>query len=246
MEVIKMVKNNSYDFSVKREIEHAVITEDIAIVHITETVNNEIIRNKVIFHHPSKLDELSEFKIKEDFAHKNTRFMHKEFLQYYKTTNRPNDIKHITKTYGIDNDTLWEGIKNNTINLDDYIPTETSFYDYTIYPFKYGETKYGWFPHMKAYSSRCYMVTNAEYNLKRLSEFLQHEESMNNVAIRRGFYDEIIQSVPYYNINNTDGNEYINFLCRVDTKEEDLAIENDFINKKWEKLIEPYRLRRKV
>ena len=241
-----MITNNSYDFSVKREIEHAVITDDIAIVHITETVNNEIIRNKSILYHPSKLDELSAFKIKEDIAYMHTQFMHRDFLQYYKTTNQPNNIKHITETYGIDNNTLFEGIKNNTIDLDDYILTETSFYDYGIYPFKYGETKYGWFPHMRAYSPKCYMVTNAEYDLKRLSEFLQHEESMNNVAIRRGFYSEIIQSVPWYNVNNTDGDEYINFLCRVDTKEEDLAVENDFVNKKWEKLIEPYKLRRKA
>lgn len=249
------IKNKqSVRFTIFRDVESINITKDIAIVHIQDIYEDKVIDDKLFYCNPKNIqDTINQSTISFDCDYTHLVFMKKEFLDVYSTHSEPQDLAFFRDTYGVDIKAVWDMVHNGSFDIEEYVQVEMSYYDNTIYPFVYGSTMQGWFPHMVPYSWGCYMLTDAEYNLPDVLEFLLEEESKGTIALRRGSYGVwgsgscVIRSIPVYNRCSDDETEYINFLCRVDTAGEFETIKSDVsktglrINPKWEKLLEPYK-----
>lgn len=235
-----------------RTVESVVITDSIAIVHIKDICEKTKTYEIYNYCHPNNITtSTKEFNFKPDENYKCFMFFKKEFLEFYKTYNEPWDLALFVKEFGVEIKTLWNGLIKGKINIEDYIPVQVSYYDNHVYPFVYGEDRYGWFPHMVRYSIACYHVTNDEYDLDKVAKFLEEQEKEGKIVIQRGPYysvgdDEIIRGIPGYN-QEEGKTEYINFYTYIDTKEEyDSIGTNDFLglhtNPKWEKLLKPFKI----
>ena len=241
-------------YTTNRTVESVIISDDVAIVHIEDVCEGTRTYETYSYVCPNNITTATrEFNFKDDENYRGFMFFKKEFLEFYKTYNEPWDLEFFVKEFGIDNKSMYKGLINGRINIKDYIPVQVSYYDNHVYPFVYGEDRYGWFPHMVRYSQACYHVTNAEYDLAKVAEFLKKQEKDGNVIICRGPYSlvgdpEIIRGIPGYN-QDEGKTEYINFYTYIDTREEYNDIKKNrfglYENPKWKKLLEPFKIMNK-
>ena len=235
----------STKYEVERILEYAPVTEDISIVHISEHRANN--RDNTICY--VKSDDISNvlysFNGYADKNFDNILFMHKSFIDAYDKSSEPYNLDKFIRNYGITIEQHWDLVSNDE-DVSNYIPVELNWEDSTIYPFVYGKSCDGWFPHMVVYCSpSCYMVTDKDYDLSALATFLKEAEDSGEVCILRGHDDEIIHNIPTYNRDIDDGNKYINFLCKMHTHEEYKSMHSNpwlYVNPKYEKLIEQFKL----
>ena len=218
------IKKLSTSTSLYKTLDYMLLTSDISLVHFVVKEDEQVIYDTYMFCHPNNIENiLSPGRHSEPEAYHNLMFLHKSFLTDYETYRHPYNLEHFIDDYGKDRKALWEEIISGTLNIEDYLPVEISFYDNTIYPFTYGKERDGWFPHMVKFSQACYMITDEFYDLDKVKEFLLEQEKRGLVSICRedGMYavDEegIICKIPEYN-RDEEESSYINFLCRVDDR----------------------------
>lgn len=193
--------------------EYINLTDKIILVKMTIKCNDEIIK---INYFPAHIDDIDNFTWANynpnnmrgkflDFA-----IMRKEFIESYRKF--VPDFYEFCEEYTIENRDAYEGLITGKITLDDIQLVEICSFDDTIYPFFYGVSKTGWIPHMMPYNWGCYMLTNGEYDLNAVKDFLIPLEMHGEVYIcRDDIHDEIIQKIPSYNITGK-ANKYINFF----------------------------------
>ena len=193
--------------------EYINLTDKIILVKMTIKCNDEIIK---INYFPAHIDDIDNFTRANynpnsmrgkfsDFA-----IMRKEFIEAYRKF--VPDLYEFCEEYTIENRDAYEGLITGKITLDDIQLVEICSYDDTIYPFFYGVSKTGWIPHMMPYNWGCYVLTNGEYDLDAVKDFLIPLEMRGEVYIcRDDIHDEIIQKIPSYNITGK-ANKYINFF----------------------------------
>lgn len=241
------------EVSLHKDVEAFELTPDICLAHLVITENETIICDTYIFCKSDKVDKLLDnINYKEDIFFRNLKFLHKDFIEDYKYSATPYKLEYFIDKYGINRELLWRALTSEDFDIHNYRAVEICYDNNTIYPFIYGETKYGWYPHMVAYSMACYMLTDLEYDLPSVKEFLLEQESKNLIHIKKkdsiycSYEEDVIQNVPYYNID-TAGNKYINFYCLVSSAEEYNAIREDFIthtNPLWRTKLERFKTRR--
>lgn len=241
---VKITTSNC-TYTVQRNIECIPLKDNISFSRIQDSCDGTVFREQYNYIYGNTLHSPQDVYIPTDNNFQNLYWLRKDFLEYYEECLYSSQLSNIQDQFGVGtNSDFFNSLKNDTINIKDYIPVEICWSDSNIYPFKYGETKYGWFPHKRPYSLACYHVTNDEYDLPKLAEFLQKEEELGNVGIYRKDGD-ILHSIPYYN-RDGKATHYLNFYPLVESAEEYVEMDKDFlglhINPKWEKLIELYKI----
>lgn len=247
---------DTMDYKIERVVESFILTEDIAIVRVKDVCEGAVITDTIDYCHPNNISKITDqYKYVSDSNYKDLAFMKLEFERKYLTYPEPWNLTALMTEYGIDTKTLWESLVKGTIDIENYIPVQMSFYNSTIYPFVYGKDRYGWFPHMIHYAQSCYHITNYDYDLEKVLDFLLAEERDHQCIIERGSYswygdggDVAIREIPSYNVYDTSGTEYINFMCLVNTAEEYEKIQENVnglnTNVEWKKKLKPFAIER--
>ena len=240
-------------YTVERNIECISLKDNISIVHIQDTCNGFTVGECYKYIYGNTLHFPMFEKLPKDINFVDLYWLKKDFVDYYRVCECAQDLGKIIKQFGFEDlARFYIALKNNDIDIDNYIPVECNWSDGNIYPFTYGKTSCGWFAHKLPYSTAYYHVTNREYDLPMLAAFLRKEEELGNVQIcrKRGDdLDTIIYPVPVYN-RNEEETHYINFNVLVDSAEEYRDMVKDWsdlrTNPKWKKLIEPYKCRKNI
>ena len=197
--------------------EYINLTDKIILVKMTIKSNDEIIKTDYFPAHINDIDNFSNVDYNpRQVSNKFMWFavMLKEFIDAYAKYNpQTYEFYVFCDKYEMSRKDVYEGLVSGEITLDDIVLTETNEYDNTIYPFVYGKTKEGWFPHMVAYNWGYYMLTNEDYDLEGVKNFLIPLEKNGEVIICRDYIadEEIIQDIPSYNITGK-ADKYINFF----------------------------------
>ena len=207
------VTKTTTQWTTTQTAEYINLTDKIILVKMTIKSNDEIIKTDYFPAHINNIDNFTQVDYNPNSVQRkflDFAIMRKEFIEAYRKI--VPDFYEFCKEYTIENRDVYEGLITGKITLDDIQLVEICSFDDTIYPFFYGVSKTGWIPHMMPYNWGCYMLTNGEYDLDAVKDFLIYLEMRGEVYICRGdIHDEIIQEIPSYNITGK-ANRYINFF----------------------------------
>lgn len=216
-----------------------VLRDDIALLNVVKKINGEVsyTDSYCIPIHPDNITDAiySELEPKKDEKYTNLVIMKKEFVEEYAKTGFPlNDFYDLYKKYSLPCSAVFYYLSAGTITLEDLVFVEFLRDCAEYYPFVYGETKSGFFPHFVKYDNvACYMVKSSEYDFPTLIDFLNGEAKNENIKFmetkgssfvrkekdKNNKY-EFVYPIPSYNLDEDPiGTRYVNFVVYVDTIE---------------------------
>lgn len=216
------IKTNVAEYLVRVKLQSINIKGDISVICITKE-SPENSTKTYCYYKTSQLSSASLMNFKKDENLKLLGIMKKGFKDYYKQTGfgLPG-YEEIWENFMYKPEELFNLLKDDKVNVDDLEFVEVSRYDETFYPFTYGTSRSGFIPHMVRYNGKCYMITDYEYDLEKVKEFLLGKEKEGLVRICRGKSlwhhdkEEIICEIPYYNKDRENENYFINFFCLIE------------------------------
>ena len=218
------VKTNTAEYLVKVTLDSLDIKDNISILCISKESPSGTIK-EYCYYKTSKLNTINLLNFKEDKNFNLFAVMKKGFKDYYKKTGfgLP-EYDGIWKKFMYKPEKLFNLLKDDNVNANDLEFVEISRYDETFYPFVYGKSRTGHIPHMMRYNGKCYMITDYEYDLEKVKEFLLKKEKEGLVRICRGKAlcysdkEEIIHEIPYYNKDRENEDYFINFFCLIENE----------------------------
>lgn len=244
------VKTNTAEYLVRVKLDSIDIKDNVSILCISKESPSGTAK-QYCYYKTSKLNTISLLNFEKDKNFNTFAVMKKGFKDYYKQTGfgLPG-YDEIWEKFMYKPEKLFNLLKDDKVNIDDLEFIEVSRYDETLYPFVYGKSRTGHIPHMMRYNGKCYMITDYEYDLEKVKEFLLEKEKEGLVRICRGKNlwhrdkEEIICEIPYYNKDRENENYFINFFCLIEDKSQ---IPNDSFSgisyaKEW---LEPFKTGRR-
>ena len=218
------VKTNTAEYLVKVKLDSIDIKDNVSILCISKEKPSGTTK-EYCYYKTSKLNTINLLNFKKDKNFNSFAAMKKGFKEYYKKTGfgLP-EYDEIWKKFMYKPEKLFNLLKDDKVNVNDLEFIEVSRYDETFYPFVYGKSRTGHIPHMIRYNGKCYMITDYEYDLEKVKEFLLKKEKEGLVRLCRynSCYkrdDEgIICEIEGYNKDIEGRDFYINFYCLIENE----------------------------
>ena len=203
------------------------IRNDISLVRVTKTCGNKVIDDSYVYCHPDNIAKFDSLNIEHDSNYNRLGVMRKGFLEAYKKTGfgleAYNDLIETYEYY--DAELLFDDLVDGKVNVSDLEIVEISKYDERFYPFVYGKTRTGFLPHMEPYSRACYMLTDRDYDIDKVYEYLIEKQKEGLVIIHKEHKNsedndksEYVRRIPYYNHSSDSGDYFIDFHCFVENE----------------------------
>ena len=223
------VCNFSRKYEIIESFECIVLRNDVALLNAVKRIGDNVLDSKTIFIHPDKINELQNIdniNFEQAPEYRRLALMKKDFLQAYQKTGFPMPEYSNLSTYYIPKEVAFNELKSGAMNPEDILYITRNSYNETYFMFVYGDMsdasdESGWIPHFVKYNGLVYNVTNKNYDLESLAEYLFEKEKEGEVLIdRKGmFSDSIIKVIPYYN-RSEDEDMFINFLVKIDDRKD--------------------------
>lgn len=223
----KIVINNKSIIECYQNIIAYPLFDDIYIVQV-ETINvykkEDITKDyNYLYLKQSQIKDISPQNLPESL---NFIMVKKDFLSKYENTgfNLPEYEGLISEILSVSD--VFDLLDKKECNSEDIMPI---IYDrccerYFSYPDR------GWLTHYEKYSNVCYMVTNEDYDLEKLYDFLKEKE---NIRFKEG-----IMNIPYYNQDDDSGTKYINFYVKIDPINYELIKDKDLFTSMPKEIID--------
>lgn len=209
------VENNYFD--VRQKLLHYPIGEEIHVYHLIATAQKHGHQHSVTVKDVYGIcfeQELEEILWFEDFQSKADKIlvMKKQFQKAYSRTNPAlPKFKDILSEYMVSPQNLFNTLNYNNGESENFLLIEYSAEDCECRFYKRKSSmQEKWMPHMEPYNHKTWMVTNQEYNLSALYEYLIQQK---DVLIPNGIQE-------YHNIFDDEVTYALNFYVRVDNYED--------------------------
>lgn len=246
----KYVCDTSYEYL--RQIDYFVLTDDIAVVHMEDTIYGKTVKNEYFFYHPKYVESLRiTYNKNEDIIKKynDLYIFPNDFIKLYRTTLYGTDefYQFFEEIYYTP-ENLFNLCAKDRIDETTLVYASYDSYTGTIFMYDYNaENTFGdWIPHPVRFSRMCcYMVTDREYDLEAVAKIIEKDMELGKVLLSKSLiYDEheIIRDIEDYNAEE-NYTQYINFFVIVENAK-DAEYDSEWELISYKDKIEPFRLRK--
>lgn len=233
-----------------RTIDYFILTKDIAVVKMTDSINDRVVNNEYFYYHPNNIKELKlNYNKNEDIVKKynDLYIFPNDFIELYRTTIYGTDEFYNLFKVSYKPENMFN-LCNKGIDETTLVYTSYDSYTGTIFRYDYNaENTFGdWIPHPVRFNRVCcYMITDREYDLEAVAKVVEKDIELGKVLLSKSSrYDEneIIRDIEAYNAEE-DYTQYINLFVIVENAK-DVEYDSEWELISYKKKIEHCLLRK--